>query len=88
MIIPDDITKYGITLKDQYFDLRGLSLYASVKIPSLRDYIQYKGLPCFKVKGKILIKKSEFDRWLEGFRMNKTQEVDDLVDEILAGVKG
>jgi len=29
MILPDQIAETGITLKDQYFDLRGLSTYSA-----------------------------------------------------------
>ena len=87
MLLPDNIAEYGITLKDQYFDLKGLSLYSALKIPSLRDYIRYKGLPCFKVKGKILIKKSEFDRWIEGYRVDKKKDLDQLVNGVLKDLK-
>ena len=65
MILPDDITETGIMLKDQLFDLKGLSVYSALAVPTLRDYIKTGSLPCFKVKGKILVKRSEFDRWLE-----------------------
>ena len=30
MIIPDDIAETGITLKDQYFALKGLSTYSAI----------------------------------------------------------
>ena len=82
MIMPDKITDSA------YLDLKGLSVYSSLKVPCLRTYIREKNLPCFKVQGKILIKRSEFDRWLEGFRMNKEQEIDEFVDEILESVNG
>ncbi|MBU1023490.1 helix-turn-helix domain-containing protein, partial [bacterium] len=60
MIIPDNIIEPAISLKDQYFDLKGLEAYSALKVPTLRDYIKSGDLPCFKVKGKILIKRSEF----------------------------
>ena len=88
MIIPNDITKYGISLRDQFFDLSGLSSYSSLKVPTLRSYIRFEGLPCFKVKGKILIKKSEFDQWIQRYRINKNQELDAVVDGILGDLKG
>ena len=87
MILPDSITETVISLKDQYFDLQGLSVYCSLKVPTLRDHIKSGSLPCFKVKGKILIKKSEFDTWLEVHRLNKKQELDGLIDGVLESLK-
>jgi excisionase family DNA binding protein len=87
MVIPDNIAETGITLKDRYFDLRGLSAYSSLGVGTIRDHIRSGSLPSFKVKGKILIRRSEFDRWLEdNFRVSG-QSVNDMVDEILDNLK-
>ena len=59
MILPEQIIE--ISLKDQYFDLKGLSIYSALAVPTLRDHIRVGCLPYFKVKGKILVKKSDFD---------------------------
>ena len=88
MQIPDNIIETAISLKDGYFDLPGLARYCSLKVPTLRDHIRSGNLPCFKVKGKILIKKSEFDHWLEAFRINKKKELDRLVDGVMDSLKG
>ena len=45
-----------------------------------------EGLPHFKLKGKILVKRSEFDGWLESFRINKDHELGDLVDGVIRGL--
>ena len=85
MVIPDNIIAGpAISLKDRYFDLRGLSAYSAFGVATLRDYIRSDGLPCFKVKGKILIKKSEFDRWIENYRINQSQDIDTLVDSVMS----
>ena len=86
MIIPDDIAEQGIILKDKYFDLKGLSLYSSLGVSTLRDYIR-KGLPCFKIGGKILIRMSEFDQWLQGFRLHKEQDLTSIVNDIMSELK-
>jgi excisionase family DNA binding protein len=86
MIIPDNIIEPAITLKDQYFDLPGLARYCSLKVPTLRSHISSGDLPAFKVKGKILIKKSEFDSWLERYRVNKKRDLDNIVAGILSDV--
>jgi hypothetical protein len=72
---------------DIIYDLKGLSGYCSLKIPTLRDYIKSGGLPCFKVKGKILVKRSEFDNWLEGYRINKKQDLYTIVDGVMESLK-
>jgi excisionase family DNA binding protein len=68
---------------DQYLDLRNLSAYCSLGVPTLRDYLRSGGLPHFKLKGKILVKKSEFDRWLESFRIKTDQEFNGIIDSVL-----
>jgi excisionase family DNA binding protein len=68
---------------DQYFDLKNLSSYACLGVPTIRDYLKAGGLPHFKLKGKILVKKSEFDRWLESFRIKTNQELNGIIDSVL-----
>ena len=58
-------------MKDQFFDLRGLSAYSSLGVSTLRDYIRRGKLPYLKMRGKILVRKSEFDKWTEKFRIMK-----------------
>ncbi len=65
MQIPDDTITTPIALKDQYFDLPGLNAYSCIPVPTLRDYIKRDGMPCFKLRGKILVKRSEFDAWMQ-----------------------
>ena len=80
MIVPDDIAGQALPLNDQFFDLRGLSAYASMGISTLRYHIRKNDLPAFNPPGKnnntgkILVKRSEFDSWMERFRGNKNIE--------------
>ncbi len=87
MIIPGDIVGPAISLSDGYFDLRGLSAYSSLKVPTIRNYIKSGDLPAFKLKGKLLIKKSEFDQWIESYRLNKKQKLAGIVDGVLGSLK-
>ena len=87
MQIPDNIAEPAITLKDQYFDLKGLSTYSAISVGSLRDYLK-TGLSHFKLKGKILVKRSEFDAWLERYRVNRSQDLDNIVDGVMDSLKG
>ena len=59
-----------IALKDQYFDLPGLNAYSCIPVPTLRDYIKRDGLPYFKLRGKILVRRSEFDAWVNSHRVD------------------
>ena len=86
LIIPDDIADKAISLKDRYFDLRGLAVYSSLGVSTLRDHIR-KGLPCFKIGGKILIRLSEFDKWIDGYRLNNQQDLNALVDDVMDQLK-
>ncbi|MBW1916291.1 MAG: helix-turn-helix domain-containing protein [Deltaproteobacteria bacterium] len=83
MILPKDITEQAITLSDGYMDLKGLSAYAAMSVGSLRDYIRSDALPCFKIKGKLLIKRSEFDQWIEKYRIHRSQDINRLVDRVM-----
>ena len=89
MKIPDYLIKslLTLTLKVKYFDLRELSVYSSLKIPTLRYHIKSGELPCFKVKGKILVKRIEFDQWLEGHRFNKREDLNNIVDGVIDTLK-
>jgi len=71
------------TFSDKYFDLKSLSEYSSLCVPTLRDHIRSGGLPHFKVKGKILVKQSEFDTWLESFRVDTKCDLKGVVDSII-----
>jgi len=73
---------------DRLLDLKGLSAHSSLGVPTLRDYLRSGGLPYFKLKGKILVRLSEFDKWLESFRVDSKQELDSLVAGVMDGLKG
>lgn len=78
------------TLKDtdRLLDLKGLSEFSSLGVPTLRDYLKAGGLPHFRLKGKILVRVSEFNDWLESFRVKTKQELDNIVDEVMKHLRG
>jgi len=86
MQLPDSIVKTGIALKDQFFDLKGLSVYSSLGLSSLRYHIRENGLPCYCIRNdagkitKMLIKRSEFDAWM---RHRWRDNLNSIVDEVL-----
>ena len=72
---------------DRLLDLRGLSEYSSLGVPTLRDYLRSGGLPHFKLRGKILIRVSDFNDWLEAFRVDTKQELSALVNDVMDSLK-
>ena len=86
MRLPDDLILKSVTLKDEYFDLRGLSAYTSLSVSTLRGHIKADGLPCYLLRGKILIRRTDFDVWISRFRVNRSQNLNKLANEMIAEI--
>jgi excisionase family DNA binding protein len=71
----------------EWLDLKSLQKYACVSERTLREWIHQptNPLPAVRVGTKILVKRSDFDRWLETHRI-KSVDVSGIVEEILGGV--
>ena len=76
----------------EWFGLRRLSEYADVSERTLRSWIHspVDSLPASRVGGKILVRRRDFDAWLERHRIIPlaSEHVDDIVQEVLEGVPG
>lgn len=73
-----------------YFDLKALAAYSSCSIRWLRDRLvdRLHPLPHYRIEGKILVKREEFDRWLSISRVvSPADGLDDLVDSVMAQVR-
>ena len=70
-----------------FMDLKALSRYSCLGVPTLRDYIRSGGLPHYKLPGKILVRQGEFDKGVEGFRVDSQEKLDSMVDDIMKGLK-
>ena len=81
MIVPDDILE-PMTLKEQYFDVKGLKAYSGMGETTLRGYIKSGELPAFRVGGKIFVRRSEFDQWIEQYRVPSS--LDAIVDKVMS----
>jgi excisionase family DNA binding protein len=70
-----------------YCSLRELSHYSSLSVRTIRTYLsrRIRPLPHYRVGGKILVKRSEFDDWLEQFAERGTSRVSEIVDDVLKG---
>ena len=73
----------------EWLDLQRLTGYVAVSNRTLRAWIHspVDPLPAVQVRGKILVRKSDFDRWLEQHRV-KPLDLGVMVDEVLEAVHG
>ena len=73
---------------DGYLPLKPLALYSGLSVRTLRTYLTRPShpLPHFRIGGKILVKRSEYDLWAGRFRSTATDCVDALVAETLRGL--
>jgi excisionase family DNA binding protein len=73
----------------EWMDLRTLCRYANVSERTLREWIHrpVNPLPAVQVGGKILIRRGDFDRWLECHRL-RVVDVGCIVDEMVSAVTG
>jgi len=74
--------------EDAYLPLKALSQYAGLGVRTLRTYLHHPAapLPHFRVGGKILVRRSEYDAWVRRFRASTASVVDALVAETLKGL--
>ncbi len=76
----------------EWMDLRRLTEYAAVSERTLRAWVHspVDPLPAVRVGGKILVRKSDFDAFLERHPVKPLDavDVDGIVREVLEGVSG
>ena len=72
---------------DRWLDLRRLREYATVSERTLRAWIhsQVNPLPAVRVGTKILVRRSEFDAWMERHRI-KQVDLGCIVEEMVEAV--
>jgi excisionase family DNA binding protein len=72
-------------LPDQPLSLRALAQYAHLSERTLRKALKdpVNPLPYYRVGRKYLVRRSDFDAWLEHYRRSAATDVDHLVEEVL-----
>jgi hypothetical protein len=78
-----------VTPSTGYLSLRQLAQYSGLCIRTLRAKLvqPVRPLPHYKVGGKILVRRDEFDSWMGAHRATADEtQIDRLVDEVLRGV--
>lgn len=78
----------GSVRLDPYLDLRAAAEYSGLSVRTLRAWLTdpERPLPHYRVGGKILVRHSELDGWLAGFRREGELRLDRVVDEVLRAV--
>jgi hypothetical protein len=73
---------------DAYVPLRELAAYAGLSVRTLRTYLAHPSypLPCYRIGGKVLVRRREFDAWAARFRAVAPSTVETLVSTVLRGL--
>ncbi|HKW92684.1 MAG TPA: hypothetical protein VJX92_12340 [Methylomirabilota bacterium] len=71
---------------DPFLSLRALAGYSGLSVRCLRTHLAdpRRPLPCYRIGGKILVRRSEFDGWATQFRQGGPARVQAIVDAVLA----
>jgi hypothetical protein len=72
--------------EDDYFlSLSALAKASSLSVKTLRSHLSdpVHPIPHYRPKGKVLVRWSEFVRWLEHFRVQVSLDVDRVVREVI-----
>ncbi len=75
---------------DPYLGLRALATYSGCSVRWLRDRLTdpHRPLPCYRLpSGKILIRRSDFDAWIAGYRRVGDPDVDRIVNDALGRLR-
>ena len=77
------------TALDPFMTLRALATYSGISVRKLRDHLDDPGhpLPHYRVGGKILVRRSEFDGWMATHQATGRGDVGRIVDDVLQGLR-
>ncbi len=77
------------TALDPFLPLKALADYSGLSVRKLREYLTDPAhpLPCYRVGGKIVVRRSEFDAWVAVYRRVGLVDVDGLVSDVLQGLQ-
>lgn len=78
------------TPMDPFLSLRALASYSGLSVRKLREYLTDPAhpLPCYRVGGKIVVRRSDFDAWMQAYRRTGNVDVEKIVAETLQGLQG
>lgn len=78
-----------VSTLDPFLSLKALAGYSGLSVRKLREYLDDPAhpLPCYRVGGKILVRRSEFDRWIATYRTRGHVGGDHLVSDVLSRLR-
>jgi excisionase family DNA binding protein len=76
------------TTLDPFLTLKALASYSGMSVRKLREYLaaSVHPLPYYRVGGKILVRRSEFDTWMASHRQAHGAGVAGIVNDVLQGL--
>lgn len=77
-------------LDDGYLSLKTLAAYTGLSVRTLRSHFRHPTypLPCYRIGGRVLVRRSDFDAWAGQFRVvRSTVSVDELVSDVVRGLR-
>jgi hypothetical protein len=74
---------------DPFLSLQALATYSGLSRRKLRDYLTDPAhpLPCYRIGGKIVVRRSEYDAWAARYRQVGNADLDKVVAETLRGLR-
>jgi excisionase family DNA binding protein len=68
---------------DPFLSLKALSAYCGLSVRKLREFLADPGpLPHYRIGGKILVRRSEFDAWMAQYRQVSDADVERIVADV------
>ncbi len=77
------------TTLDPFLPLKALATYSGLSVRKLRQCLEDPAhpVPCYRVGGKILVRRSEFDTWIAAYRQCGRADVERIIDDALEGLQ-
>jgi hypothetical protein len=73
------------TPADPYLSLRALTQYSGLSLSTIRQYLALPppdALPAYYLPGKILVRRSDFDVWIQRFKTRGRPDVVKVLQEL------
>ena len=77
------------TAVDPFLSLRALASYSCVSVRKLRQHLHdpVRPLPHYRLGGKIVVRRSEFDAWMAAYRRVGQADVEGIVTEVMRDLR-
>ena len=75
---------------DPYLSLKALAGYSGISVRKLREHLTdpVHPLPCHRIGGKIVVRRSDYDAWAGRYRQVGDVDLDRVVAGALRAVRG